>query len=58
MYVINAVLSAVGPEITVTVPTLDAAIQWFKDNRPSFGYWDWYVVDPEGNDVPDSYFNN
>ena len=57
MYVINAVLSAVGPEITVTVATLDDAAQWLKGHRPKFGYWDWYVVDPEGNTVPDSHFD-
>ncbi len=52
MYVINAVLSAVGPEIIVTVATLEDAPQWLKVHRPRFGYWDWYVADSEGNIVP------
>ena len=57
MYVIDVVLSAIGPEITVTVATLDEVSQWLKEHRPRFGYWDWYVADSEGNTVPDSHFD-
>ena len=56
MYVIEAVLSAAGPEITVSVKTLDDVIRWFSKHRPKFGYWDWFVVDPDGNTVPDSLY--
>ena len=56
MYVINAVITAVGPEVTVMVATLDDVINWFSEHRPRFGYWDWCVVDPDGNTVPDSLY--
>ncbi len=56
MFVINVVLSAAGPEITVTVGTLDDVITWFADHRPEFGYWDWLVTDSDGNTVPDSLY--
>lgn len=57
MFVIDVVLSAIGPEITDTVATLDEVSQWLKDHRPRFGYWDWYVVDSEGNIVPEAHFD-
>ena len=57
MYVIDAVLTVVGPEVTVTVETLDDANKWLKEHRPKFGFWDWFVVDPDGNTVPNSHFD-
>ena len=56
MYVIETVLSAAGPMITVSVETLDDVISWFSEHRPTFGYWDWFVIDPDGNTVPDSLY--
>ena len=56
MYVIDAVLTAARPEITVSVETLDDVISWFSNHRPVFGYWDWLVTDPDGNTVPESLY--
>ena len=56
MYVIDAVLTVAGPEVTVTVETLDDVIDWFSEHRPMFGYWDWFVIDSDGNTVPDSLY--
>ena len=56
MYVIEAVLSAAGLEITVSVETLDDVLRWVSEHRPKFGYWDWFVTDPDGNTVPDSLY--
>ena len=56
MYVIDAVLSAAGPEVTVSVETLDDVISWFAEHRPMFGYWDVEVIDPEGNTVPEKHY--
>ena len=56
MFSIYAVLSAAGPEVTVTVGTLDEVITWFKEHRPRFGYWDTEVLDLNGNIVPDSLY--